>query len=195
MSKTISLVCKWRDQGCVWQAGSPTVLKTTHPSSRAHHAKEQAHTQIPPNPCSCLHPDIAHVEKSSASDMNVLILPLTMITYQNLDRMVFSASMTQYCNLYSTQPLKRGNLKPTLVDKRMETGDPFLIWVWQLGTALCHFWVDLVIRGSETEREGEQPGADNTLHKQLLTASPNWFRTLFLRRRTNRTERRKEKKR
>ena len=40
----------------------------------------------------------------------------------------------------------------------------------------------------------EQPAADNTLHKQLLTASPNWFRTLFLRRRrrTNRTERRQE---
>ena len=68
------------------------------------------------------------------------------------------------------------------------------MWVWQLGTALCHFWVDLAIRGSGSEggREGEQ-AADNTLHKQLLTASPNWFRTLFLRRRrTNRTERRKE---
>ena len=65
----------------------------------------------------------------------------------------------------------------------MKLGNPLLIWVWQLelGTALCHFWVDLAIRGSET-LEGEQPGADNTLHKQLLTASPNWFRTLFLRR-------------
>ena len=45
---------------------------------------------------------------------------------------------------------------------RMKAGDPLLIWVWQLqlSTALCHFWVDLAIRGSELWRDGggkEQP--------------------------------------
>ena len=79
----------------------------------------------------------------------------------------------------------------------MKTGDPFLIWVWARHSAISG-WIwrleDQRRGGREQGQEqGEQP-ADNTLHKQLLTASPNWFRTLFLRRRrrTNRTERRQE---
>ena len=104
-----------------------------------------------------------------------------------------------FCRLliYVLRNLSNGETRINLV--RYKNEDWRSLSYLGLGTALCHFWVDLAIRGSEAGREQEQeqeeqPAADNTLHKQLLTASPNWFRTLFLRRRrrTNRTERRQE---